>query len=161
VIRKLATHVAVLYGLAILTIFLGMYYAFGQDIPRQIANIVLLGTAVTICLGWFPAAQKALRNGVQEGRELIIVTIWMSWTGLLVQRVYTIANESLGRPDWLTNSPGSIIVAVLIMVSGLYAVVAPITDPEVLSREKVWDRWAIAAGAFVSVCAAIAYYVVG
>ena len=153
--KRLTPNTAVLTGLCILTLFLGMYYLFGQEIPRQIANIVLLGTAVTISIGWMPAAINAFREGIKTGSHLIVVTIWMSWSGLMIQRVYTIINESLGRPDWLTNSPGSIIVAVLIMVSGLYAVVAPITDPEVLKREKVWDHIAIVIGVIVSLVATL------
>jgi len=156
-VKRLTTHGAALLGLALMTLF----YTVGQEIPRQLANIGLLGASVTITIGWWPAAQRAFAEGVRTGRQLIIVTIWMSWTTLLFQRIYTIINESLDRPEWLTSSPGSIIVATLIMISGLYAIIAPITDPEVLAKEKKWDRAAILIGIMVSVCAAIIYYIVG
>ncbi len=158
---RFTTHNAVLWGIGIMTAFLAMYYILGQEIPRQLANIILLGIATAISIGYFPSAQKAVKEGVSSGRQLIIVTIWLSWTGLFIQRIYTITNEALERPDWLANSPGSIIVAVLILISGLYAVIAPISDPDVLTREKVWDKAAITIGTLVSIIAALGYYWAG
>jgi hypothetical protein len=156
--RIITTHVAVTVGVVIIALLMLLYALLGQEVPKQIANIVLLGTAVTICVGWFPAFRRVLVLGIRNGPDRLIATVWLSWTALLIHRIYIILNDSLGYPDWLVDGPGSIIVVALIIVSGWYAVIAPITDPEIPTRFKVWDRIAIVLGSIVMSMAAIVYY---
>lgn len=157
--RMLTTYNAISVGVLVLVLFLGMYAVFGQNVPRQLANILLLGTAVTISVSWFFPAMRAFKRGAGDDISKIVLTVWLSWTALVVQRVYTIIVENV--PAWtdtLRESPASIIVAVLILISGGYAVVAPATGEDIPRREKVWTLIAATIGGIVMGGMVVSFY---
>lgn len=155
--RIVTTHVAVTVGLTIIAAFMAAYFVWGSEPPKQLANILLLGTATTISVGWAPAFWKSIKRGLKTGTARLIATVWLSWTALLIHRIYIIINDSLRSPEWLTTGPWSILIVALITASGWYAVIAPITDPDILASEKRWDRVAIALGTIVIAAALFVY----
>jgi len=130
-------------------LFYAVYIGMGQEFTKQTVNVLLLGTAVTISVSWFWPAMRAFRRGASDDVSKIVLTIWLSWTALIVQRVYTIVSDALGRPDWLIQSPAALVVAVLILIAGGYAVVAPASGEDVPKREKVWSIFATTVGGIV------------
>lgn len=127
-------------GISLLT-----HYALGPWIAKWMADSLVLGVAAGMSWTWTPAARRALRAPSEpDGSDKIVLTIWLAWTLYFVQRVYTIANAALERPEWLTNSVIPLLIATLIFLAGLYGLAAPASTAKDMPRRQmltVWSGW--------------------
>jgi hypothetical protein len=141
------SHAAIwLAGLAIL-MDLAFFYTLGVTTLALILNILVLGVAVVASLSWTPAAISAFRNGAAHADDKVILSVWGSWTVLLLQRIYvlgiTIASETkpdgtVVRPAWLVESPINSLIVTLIIIIGCYASYATVTEAGAPKRERSW-----------------------
>lgn len=121
--------------LAIL-IYVAVHFAIGQLTAKWLIDSLVLGVAAGMSWTWRSAAFRAIKRGGASGTDKIILTVWLAWSTLLVQRCYVLATGALGRPDWLVESfvPG--LVATLIFLAGMYGLSAPATGAEDLPRRE-------------------------
>lgn len=126
-----------------------MFLIMGPEFTKSTVNILVLGEAVTICITWFWAALRAFRRGGSDDISKIILSVWLAWTALIIQRIYVIIAQSYNRPEWLIDGYLSIFVVVLILISGGYAVMAPATGEDVPRRERVWTTLGATIGGVV------------
>lgn len=135
-----------------------MFMVFGQDITKNTVNILLLGEAVTISITWFWAAMRAFRRGGSDDISKVVLSVWLAWTALIMQRIYVIILDAYNRPDWIVNSYASTFVVVLILISGGYAVMAPASGDDIPRRERVWTTLgATIGGIVIGVTSTLAY----
>lgn len=154
--RSVVTRFAAIWlSILALGIYIVAYYTIGSDSTQQLVNLLLLGVAVTISASWWPAAMRALKRGASDDVSKVILTVWLAWTSLVVQRVYVIAVSFLDRPVWLANTPLSGIVAMFILIAGAYAIAAPVSSKDTPNKEKTWTLAAIIVG-LVFIVAAVA-----
>ena len=81
---------------------------------KWLIDSLVLGVAAGMSWTWRSAAFRAIRRGGSSGTDKIILTVWLAWTTLLVQRCYVLSAGALKRPEWLTDSAVPGLVAVLI-----------------------------------------------
>lgn len=142
-------YTAVISGLVVMAIFIAIYTVYGVEPPKQMAYVLLLGVAVGICVSWLPAAVRSIMRGGQDDHDKGILSIWLSWTALVTLALYANSLFWLQRPKWLLESPISLIVVVLMLIAGGYALVAPATGEDVPRREKIWTTFATLIGGVV------------
>jgi hypothetical protein len=162
--HRLKTHAAVLLGFLAVGICLAAHYVIGQELTKLYLD-VLLGASVIVSLTWFPAARDAIRRGANTAGDKIILSIWVSWTALLVQRIYVLGVSITTDPitgqraDWLVTSPAATVVAALILVAGAYTAYATVSDARVPIHERKFVLTATFIGGlivgFVLACALI------
>lgn len=144
-------------GVLAIVIYPPLHFLLGAEVAKLILDSLVLGVAVVISWSWSSAAWEAASNGGRDASDRILLTIWLAWTTLAIQRIYVITVTALGRPDWLTSSiwPGEITT--LIFVAGMYAIFAPVTGDKVPRREIINTIIAVAIGsAMAGASAAIA-----
>lgn len=134
--RDLQGYTALIVGGVALAAALVSYYVLGTVLTKLILDILLLGAAVIVSWTWAPAAFQAAKNGARSAAHKIILTVWTSWSALLIQRLYVLGLSASGRPKWLLNSPVPIVVATLILIAGGYAAYATISEPDVPIQER-------------------------
>ncbi len=123
------------------------YYALGPWVAKWVVDSLVLGVAAGMSWTWSRAAYRALWRGATDGSDKIVLTIWMAWTLYFVQRVYTIANSAMGRPDWLTSSVVPQLIATFIFLAGLYGLSAQSEQARDLPRRQyltVMSGWFVA-----------------
>lgn len=139
------THSAVLLGALAILLSIAAYYVIGRVITKLILDILLFGVAVVVCWTWFSAAVGALRGGARSAADKIILTVWGSWTALLVQRIYVLAITALTitepdgtqlRPLWLSEGPISVLVVTVVLIAGTYAAYATVSEADVPIHER-------------------------
>lgn len=91
-------------------------------------------------------AISAFRSG-RSGGEFLIVALCAIFTILLGQRVWGIVLRILDRPDWLVNSPITILVPYMLSWAIFLALIAPDIDlePEE-ARAGIWKSVALFIG---------------
>lgn len=117
-------------------LYIGVHYAIGQMTAKWLIDSLVLGVAAGMTWTWRSAAFRAVRRGGATGTDKIILTVWLAWATLLLQRCYVLTTGALGRPQWLVDSfvPG--LVATLIFLAGMYGLSAPATGAEDLPRRE-------------------------
>lgn len=114
-----------------------VYYAVGPWVAKWIADSLILGVAFGMSWTWGPAAFRSLGRGAIDGADKIVLTIWLAWTVLLLQRAYTMSVAALDDPFWLTSSPVPQLIATLIFLAGVYGLVAPVNAERQLPRREM------------------------
>jgi hypothetical protein len=122
-------------SVAAIIAYLAGHYVVGAETVKFFVDALLLGVSVMLCWTWGPAALRALLNGGHGDVAKIVLTIWLAWTALLVQRVYVISMALLGRPQWLLDSPAAGLIATIILIAGCYALLAPSAGGDVPKQE--------------------------
>lgn len=125
-------------SLVAVLIYIAVHYAIGQMTAKWLIDSMVLGVAAGMAWTWRSAAFRAIRRGGSSGTDKIILTVWLAWTTLLVQRGYVLTLNAMDRPQWLVDSfvPG--LVATLIFLAGMYGLSAPATGAEdLLKREQL------------------------
>lgn len=145
-IKKLSNATALVAAVVAMALALLAYSVWGVEPPKQFAYVLLFGVAVGISISWAPAAINALKRGASDDNAKIILTIWLSWLALIVLAAYANLTIWLQRPDWLIKSPASLVVVVLMLIAGSYALVAPATGEDIPKREKIWSSIATGIG---------------
>lgn len=113
------------------------HYITGPYWSKLIIDALVLGVSAGMMWTWSPAAGRALSRGATGGSDKVIITVWLAWTMYFVQRVYTLANTALDRPEWLTTSIAPQIIATLIFIAGMYGLLAPASDAASLPRRQM------------------------
>ncbi len=149
--------------LAFIAVFvnLAMFYVLGPDTTILTLQVIVLGVAVTVSVSWFPAAIQAIRRSASSAADKIVLSVWSAWTVLVLQRVYALFLTVYDRPDALVRSPISSLVTTLIIVAGVYAAYATVTDTDVPVQERSWVIFATAVGSFVAGALATIFIVTG
>jgi hypothetical protein len=124
-----------LSGLA-LVLFVAIHFALGQLTAKWLIESLVLGVASGMCWTWRSAAFRAFRRGGSTGTDKIILTVWLAWTMLLVQRSYVLSSGALRRPEWLTDSPVPGLIAKAIFLAGMYGLSAPAAGVEDLPKRE-------------------------
>lgn len=123
------------------------YYALGTWVAKWIVDSLVLGVAAGMSWTWTRAARRALVKSEPDGSDKIVLTIWLAWTVLLVQRVYTLSVNALDRPDWLTASLAPQLIATAIFLAGYYGLTAQSEQARDLPRRQyitVMSGWFVA-----------------
>lgn len=156
--KVLSNWSALLAAVSVIAASYIMFRLFGFEITKGTANVLVLGEAVTISITWFWAALRAFRRGGSDDISKIILSVWLAWTALIIQRVYVIVAQAYDRADWLVDGYMSIFVTVLILISGGYAVMAPSAGENVPRRERIWTiLGATIGGAVIGAAGTLAY----
>lgn len=123
-------------SLVAVLLYVTVHFAIGQLTAKWLIDSLVLGVAAGMSWTWRSAAFRAIGRGGASGTDKIILTVWLAWTTLLVQRCYVLTTGALGRPEWLVDSfvPG--LVATLIFLAGMYGLSAPATGSEDLPRRE-------------------------
>lgn len=144
--NRLTNAAALIAGLATITIALIAYAFVGVEPPKQLGYVLLFGVAVGISISWAPAAVRSIKRGASDDHSKIILTIWLSWTALVVLAAYANLLFWLQRPKWLVDSPISLMVVVFMLIAGGYALVAPASGENTPKRERIWTITSAAIG---------------
>lgn len=123
------------------------YFALGSWVAKWVVDSLVLGVASGMAWTWTPAARRAIWRGVIDGSDKVILTIWLAWTVLFVQRIYTMINVALDRPDWLASSLVPQLIATLIFLAGIFGLAAPASETRELPRG---DMLVVVSGWFVT-----------
>lgn len=144
-LRRIKANAAVLLGALGIVLAVGSYYTAGQQFTKLVLDILLFGVAIVVFGTWFFAALDALRNGAKTASDKVILTVWGTWTAVLVQRIYVLVITALSttnaegvvtRPLWLTDSPVSVFLVALFLIAGLYAAYATVSEADVPVQER-------------------------
>lgn len=157
---RLTNHYAVMLSVLALILYTLALPAFGYGITKEAVDAAILFVAVVLAWSWAPAAGRAFRSG-GTGGAAIVMSLWLAWTALVVQRLWVIAVRWNGRPDWMIESPINGYVGVLIFIAGAYAIVAPVTVDDVPRREIVHMVIAAAMGGLAVGVALTVYFLRG
>ena len=95
---------AVWLSLLVVLLYTAAVPAWGYPATKEAVDAAILFVAVILAWSWAPAAYRAFRSGGQGGAA-IVISLWMAWATLVVQRLWVIAVRWNGRPDWMVNSP--------------------------------------------------------
>lgn len=137
-IRILSRYSTLLLSIMAVLAYLTIYYGVGYDNSKYIVDALSLGVGFVITASWSTAAINAMLNGGQSGANKIVLAIWGSWTVLVIQRIFVVISSILGKPDWLTYGPEPGIITTLIIVAGMYVVIAPAQDSDAPHNEITW-----------------------
>lgn len=128
--QMLDKYLAVILSVLMVIAYLLFDWLVGTGPAKVTIDSLTLGVGLVIMYSWGSAAISAIRTGIRKDSSKIVLTIWLSWTVLVIQRIYVLIYTIIGKPDWLADSffPG--LITVLIFIAGMYAIVAPVqTDP--------------------------------
>lgn len=134
---------AVVLAVGALVTALLAYFIFGPYWTKLVLDVLLLGAAVVVSLTWLSAAVEAVKNGARDAGDKIVLTVWVSWTALLGQRIYALVvsflranNPQSSTATQLMESPIPIMVGTLILIAGAYASYATVAETHVPLREQ-------------------------
>ena len=122
------------------------FYTWGYEFTTHVLNVIILGVAVTVSMSWTPAALRAIQDGANGGANKVILAIWLSWTALIIQRIYAFALTVMGRPNWLVESVCGPLVITCLIVAGSYAAYSTVSESEVPQVERQWVLLSTLAG---------------
>lgn len=126
------------------------YGLFGLQFLNLPLNILVLGVAVTSSAAWFPVAIAAITRGAGLASDKIALSIWAVWTILTIQRFYALALLIWKRPDALVGSPIQLLIVANIIIAGIYASYATVTDSEVVHADRTWTLISTFLGGIVA-----------
>lgn len=125
-----------------LLLFIVAYFVLAQvagaSAAKYVVDTLTLGVGIIIFWTWFPAAMDALFNRVSEGSDKIVLSIWLAWTILILQRLWALWVRLADNPPWAADYwvPG--VITIMLFTSGFFAVVAPITGTSIPRREVMY-----------------------
>jgi len=133
--------------LVTLTSFPVFYYLLPYDRFLDLALAIAFGTCLAATCRYMLEAITAARSG-RTGAEFLIVAVFATVSVLLGQRVWVILLSSLNRPDWLSDSPVTILVPWMISWAIFLALIAPDigSTTEDGNNSRLWKSIAILVG---------------
>lgn len=136
---------------AALGFFLVGYAAFGHDKSKVVADAAVIGASVAVCITWWEQFLTAIRHGVRDGGDNIIVTIFGTFATILLYFCYVVVYQVMGRPVWVMQSPAGMVFSVFFAAAGAYAILTPVNTGQALPKPRMNTLiFGVAAGAFVS-----------
>lgn len=153
---SLRTHHVLWVVAGTLGMYLLGYFLLGHEAITSVLNILLLGVSIIVSWSWGPAAWDSYKRGVITAADKIIMAIWGSWSALAVYRLYTLLLDALGHPIWLVNTPIDGLGGTFILLMGVFAAYATVSESDVprLERNHVLLATFI-GGAFVGAAIAV------
>ncbi len=138
--------------------FPAFYLLMPYDTFLDLALSIALGVCLSATVRYGREAAVALKYG-KTGADFLIVALFASFSILLGQRIFSLTLRVLDRPDWLVNSPITILVPWMIAWALSLALVAPDIDMEnEESRQQIWKSAALLiAGALVGFVVAASF----
>lgn len=130
----------------VLATFAGLYYILPYDRLLDLALAVAFGVAFAGTIRYGRDALLAARSG-KSGAEFLLVAVFAMFSVIMGQRVWGIVLRVLDRPDWLVDSPITILVPVMMSWAMSLALVAPDIDlePEA-AKNNLWRSVALFIG---------------
>ncbi len=135
-LRRLKPYTAVILGALVLIAALAAYYVVGLYWTKLVLDIMLFGLAAVICLTWWPAAMSAFTGGARIAADKVILTVWLTWTAIFIQRSFVLISTYMERPTWLTESPFPVMIVSVGVIAGAYAAYATVSETEVPIQER-------------------------
>ncbi len=111
------------------------YFFLGRDIAKFGADLLVLFGSSYLSASMFPSVLVAIRDGVRRGGDRLLVSFWMIWTLVLIQRMYVIIS-SLAVDSGLSELPISGAIAVSIAIASGYGIGAQMTSPSTMGKEE-------------------------
>lgn len=137
--RFISNKLALVLSLATICAYLLMYLGLGYTPAKYTIDSLTLGVGVVISWTWLSAAIGAIKDGIQKPTSKIILTIWLTFNVLILQRLYVLVWNLVGQPDWMQNSPISGVITTLLFIAGMYAVIAPTQDDDNTPRVETYS----------------------
>lgn len=138
--------------------FVALYFLLAYEKFLYLALAVAFGICLAATYRYGRDALAAFREG-KTGGEFLIVAVFAIVFVLLGQRVWSILLTVMERPDWLVNSPVTILVPWLLSWAISLALIAPDLDvdhPD--ARASIWKSIAIfIGGALVGIVVSTAF----
>lgn len=132
--------------LAALISFPLFYFLLPYDRFLDLALAIAFGTCLSATYRYGRDAIMALRSG-RTGAEFLIVAVFASVAVLLGQRIWGILLRVMDRPDWLVNSPVTILVPWMLSWAISLALIAPDVDLDHDdTRSGLWKSVALLVG---------------
>lgn len=130
-------YAAIWLSLVVISLYLLTFNIFGFDNSKFGADLFALTIMAFISAATFPAAMRAMKDGIQTGADRFVFSYWLIWFLLLLYRIWIIFVALMDRPLYLIEGPISGLIAVMIGIAGTYGVAAPLTGPETLHRRDI------------------------
>lgn len=132
--------------LAALTSFPLLYFMLPYERFLDLALAIAFGVCLSATYRYGRDAIVALRSG-RTGAEFLIVAVFASVAVLLGQRIWGILLRVMDRPDWLVNSPVTILVPWMLSWAISLALIAPDVDLDHDdTRSGLWKSVALLVG---------------
>lgn len=129
-----------------LTAFAALFYTLPYERFLDLALALAFGVTFAATFRYGRDAISAFRSG-KSGAEFLIVAVFAIVTVLLGQRIWGITLRILDRPDWLVDSPITILVPWMLSWAISLALVAPDIDFEPTDvRSGLWKSVALFIG---------------
>lgn len=143
---------------ATLASFVTLYFLMPYEKFLYLALAIAFGICLSATYRYGKDALTAFRSG-KTGGEFLIVAVFAIVSVLLGQRAWSILLTVLDRPDWLVNSPVTILVPWLLSWAISLALIAPDLDVEHPdARASIWKSIAIfIGGALVGIVVSTAF----
>jgi hypothetical protein len=118
---------------------------------RDVFNSIGFGVALIVTITWGSAAWRAVREGANSGAWQLILSLYLGWMTVLMQRVYAIVFNWEGRPvEWL-DWPISGFWPYSYAVAGLLLLSAPGVKADGMRSTALWSMIAaVAIGSLVA-----------
>jgi hypothetical protein len=132
--------------LVTLTSFPVFYFLLPYERFLDLALAIAFGVCLSATYRYGRDAVMALRSG-RTGAEFLIVAVFASVAVLLGQRIWGILLRVMDRPDWLVNSPVTILVPWMLSWAISLALIAPDVDLDHDdTRSGLWKSVALLIG---------------
>ncbi len=143
---------------ATLVSFPVLYFLLPYDRFLDLSLAVALGVCLAATWRYGRDAVDAFKSG-KSGAEFLIVAVFAMVSVLLCQRIWGVVLRVMDRPDWLVNSPVTILVPWMLSWAIWLALIAPDIDLENQeSRSSIWKSVAVfIAGALAGFVIASSY----
>lgn len=134
-INQMRNYVALILTIVTVIAYLILHYLIGHNNAKYLIDAATLGVGIIIVWTWLSAVLDGFKRGFQSGASKVIVTIWLTWLVLVIQRVYALAFTAAHSPMGWTMSaiPGEITT--LLFVSGMYAIIAPVQENNIPKQQ--------------------------
>lgn len=132
--------------LAALTSFPVLYLSLPYDRFLDLALAIAFGVCLSATIRYGRDAVISFKSG-KSGAEFLIVAVFAIVSVLLGQRIWGILLRVMDRPDWLVNSPVTILVPWMLSWAISLALIAPDVDLEPEdARSNMWRSAALFIG---------------
>lgn len=120
-----------------------LYWIMAMFVPalilRDVFNSLAFGAAFMIVLTWFPGAAKALQGEGSTGERQLVLAIFLVWLVVLLQRIYVITFNWMGRPEAWAESALAGFFPYSYVIGGLLFLSAPGVHGGGLERRAFWS----------------------
>lgn len=148
---RLTNFAAIWISGVVIVLYFGLYYVFGRDDSKFVADWLVLIGATFMSAMTFTPAWNGIKSGGKSGSDQLMISFWMVWTFVLVQRVWIITTNLPNTPDYFRLSPVSGLIATMFAIAAGYGIAAPLSNsPEVPKQQIIPMLIATAISSIIS-----------